>query len=373
MRTRLLLAAALVAGTAPAIAARPASASGVPTAGYASLVVDIDHTDERDLPQVDLDQSKVWADSASTPTVLAERTGLGRYSFTISQLNLGKGAVHLTAIHAAGAPYNEPICSIRSVSVYSTKTRIRVNCFDPWTGKAISGEHFQLFYSTWHHPVGQMVAIQSSSMYSHKPSIRYRSDGLLDRIKVKHVSRGEYNVIVPKSDLSGATFAATAISTSAKWCNVINANLEDTDFVISVECYKLGGVLSDARFALIATTNNPFNAVSPGVYSASQIVNLQGNGPAKQTFWGFNSGAGDNFAAWNTAKETTLVTFFNLPVTTLPRALLVTGSAPAVRCALDVTPYTSVFRSTQVRCSVPSGSPIQAAFIVMDTTLNGNF
>src|SRR5262249_50295929 len=121
------------------------------------------------------------------------------------------------------------ICQLRSVTPTSTKTRIKVRCYDPATGLTTDDADFSITYAGRNvtDSIGfapSLFTLTTSSTGTHTPSSQFRSDAAATKAKVFRVDTGHYLVRLPTgtSDYpadEGVAFA-TALSTSGpRYCN----------------------------------------------------------------------------------------------------------------------------------------------------------
>jgi hypothetical protein len=172
----------------------------------------------------------------------------------------------------------QAICQLRSVTPLSTKTRIRVRCYDAGTGLTTDDADFSISYAGRNQndtfgPAPNFFTLTTSSTGTHTPSTQFRSDTLTSRssrAKVFRISTGDYLVRLPTNDddypgSEGVVFTTALSSSGPRYCNPIRwypNHTPGTDgqksMLVEVGCFDRFGVPANSRFSLVLTQGNQF-------------------------------------------------------------------------------------------------------------------
>lgn len=376
--TRTLTAAtAVVALTALAGAVAPTPAHAIePPTGRANVFVQVAHTSPSPTPTI----VQVTSDRAATATV--SRTSRGSYTVTLGNVTGSKGNAQLFMNHRTDQPV-DAICSITSVAPSSTRTRIRVKCFDALTGRTTDAADFAISYASRNitDSVGTVPShftlTSASATANHTPSTQFRSDTSASKAKVTRTATGVYSVRIPVGSdtypaAEGVVFTTAVATASARYCNPMSWNPDNSvgpdgqhSVIVTVGCFARTGVPANSRFSMVLSLGNQYGLQLQG--GAQWVPGPWSDTPAGTYAFGWNPESYNQYARMTVLGEVVeAVTFNDLLTGHSPRmeAYAVSGYGGNQRCAVVSAGGGPglLDASVTVQCRNSEGTEIEAGF-----------
>jgi len=290
---------------------------------------------------------------------------VGLYSVDLPNLGVKAGTVQVTA-YGSDAAY----CKVQSWAPSGTAQRVMVRCLD--AGSAPVDSQFTLSYAnlsgTRTAALGYAFANQptATAPYNSPANYQYNSSGATNTITKVSGSTGVYTVNLPGLAGTGGNPVVTAYGTGSEWCTAWNWAPAGADLHIQVRCFSTTGAPANSRFTLSYAKNgnilgtslccgpdgHPTNYLFANDPTASSYVPAaayrfaSGGGTYTGKITRISTGRYDVNYGWAAAQGVVHVT----PV----------GGGTA-RCKLES--WTTDERVT-VACTGPSGSPVDATFLL---------
>ena len=354
---RLAVAAAtlvLAAGSAAVVAPAPAQAAGPYGAAFVSL-------DTPDASMCLVPAEHQW-NSSSPWTSVNEvcQDDVGQYTVLLPGLAASAGTVQVTAYGTDDAH-----CKVASWAPSGANQRIRVRCFT--AAGAPTDSQFNLSYAnltgTGGYPLGYVFNSQPASA-SYTPPLNYQfnSTGAANTI-TKLSGAGRYMISLPGLAAANAgNIQVTAYGTGSEWCTVWNWGPNGTALHLQVQCYNAAGALVDSKFTATYVRNGNILGRSvccnsdghPTAYANAHNPTAASYVPAVSYKFGFDpAGLIKRLSTGRYEVD------FDWPADQGIVHVTAIGGGTA-RCKVEAW---GTGTKTLVRCTTPSGQPVDATYL----------
>ncbi|MEM7133909.1 MAG: hypothetical protein AAF702_46875 [Chloroflexota bacterium] len=288
------------------------------------------------------------------------RSALGAYQVSLPELGTTGGMVHVSAY--GGNHY----CKVKGWWPSGTTQRIGVNCFSP-AGNPIDGRFTALFYresrgEAWRDAflwADQPVATE------YTPNLRYQWNSRGFQNRVRRLSKGQYEAMLPGIDRIGGTVLVTAYGADSERCKVVEWDQSENDTLVWVNCFDSNGKFVDTRYTL-----SYMKDVGLGIqYSEQQHYGgyVWANQPTTPNYiphetYQLNTAAEPNTASWNPTGSYAVRFPLLKPSNSSTAQVTAYGTGSEYCTIASWNGRAGDYTSVNVKCYGSSGQPVNTQF-----------